>query len=172
MSEYLKKIFLNLYNCFMEDSALRSSETSDPDVNVSENVNDNDDNWETVDPELIQKRLEERRKEEEADHKLTNELFNENSESKPLFVPPPPPPKTLSKKKEKLKIDVSLINNSYSNRQQAIKNAKKKWKKRKEIFGEAEFDEIDDMSDDIHEKHGNNTLYKINEKQYKETTHL
>jgi hypothetical protein len=155
MSDYLKTIFTNLYYCFTED----------PSFDVSANILHDEEvegqelpeNWDTIDPEIIQRRLEERRKMEEADHELTNELFDENyvkPTSEPLQPqPPPPPPK---KEQKKIKIDIKLINHSYMKNPETRKNTIKEWRRRKEVFGEAEFDEIDEMSDDIHEKHGDN----------------
>ena len=132
----VKTLLTNLWNCFMEDSSL-------DDVS--------DDCWDPVDcvdSELIQKRLQERKQAEEADHELTNELFNEN------YVKPPIHPKKT------LKINVDLINKSHINPHanphveiRIKKNSRKEWKKRKELFGESELDEVDEMSDDIHEKH-------------------
>ena len=154
MAEYVKGLFTNLYYCFVEDTSLDNGVLPDGSGNIV--VNDNHINeegdWDTIDPQIIQRRLEERRKVEEADHELTDELFNEKHVSQKL--------ETLSKSKQKpvkkLKINVKLINKSHVRNEEIIRNAKKEWERRKEVFGEAEIDEIDEMSDDMHEKHGNN----------------
>lgn len=135
MTEYVKSLFTNLYNCFVDDSSL----------DVSGNVVDDD--WETVDPEVIKRRLEEKRKIEESDHELTNELFNENYVKQSLHSASKPPPQPT---KKKLKIDVNLINKSYIKTQEV----KKQKERRRDVFGEAAIDEIDEMSNDIYEKHG------------------
>lgn len=156
MIQHLKNIFNNFYYCFMDDASLESDlQEMKVDHESIDNANVSDD-WERVDPEVIQKRLQERKKVEESDHQLTNELFNEtyvipNSE-KTVSVRTKQP----SKKNDKLKIDIVTINKSYIKNDEAKKNAKKKWERRKEVFGEAECDEIYTMSYDIEEKHGKN----------------
>jgi hypothetical protein len=169
MTDYVKSIFTNLYHCFMDDSTLDLSENMivNDVVNIVHKENDaNDvdanDDWDTVDPDVIQKRLEERRKTEEADHELTNELFNENYVKQNSEPKPNSNSESISKKpKKNIKIDVKIINNSHPHPhphlkcEEVRKNAKKQWERRKEIFGEADIDKIDEMSDDMHEKHGN-----------------
>lgn len=147
MSEYVKGVLTNFYNCFVE---AKDSNLDDVSHDVSHDVSDD---WDTVDPEVIQKRLQERKQVEEADHQLTNELFNENHvKVKENIVKTKPPVQP----KKKLKIDMNMIDKSYNKNEETRKKITREWKKRKEVFGEAEFDEIDEMSDDIHEKNDTN----------------
>lgn len=111
------------------------------------------DNWESVDPELIAKRLEERKKVEDADHELTNDLFslslNDPTRSKDVNQPytkPPKPPKSKN-----LKIDVAMINETYKKKLETIKNTKITSARQKEIFGEPSLDDIDQLACKIEE---------------------
>ena len=146
----LKNFFLTFYYCLMEEETKSDSETCF-------------DDWETVDPETIKKRLDERKKVEKADNELTNELFDENAKSHSFFSTSPKlERKVLTKpKRNKLKIDVNLINESYKEEQQSKKNAKKELERKKEIFGEAFDDEIGEMSDDLQDK------YELSLRKYK-----
>lgn len=109
------------------------------------------DNWETVDPQIIQKRIEERKKVEESDNQLTNELFSSPKckDTKSLNVKPPKNPK-----KKNLKIDITMINESHKKKIE-IKHShsKRPLAKEKDIFGGTSLDEIDQLACEIEESY-------------------
>ncbi len=148
----LKNFFLTFYYCFMAET--NSDSTLLPETSSSESCFDD---WDTIDPEIIKKRLEERKKVEEADNELTNELFDDNVKKQKHSSFSTSPKLALARKapikRNKLKIDVNLINESYKYEKQSIKNAKKELERKREIFGESHDDEIGEMSDDLQDKY-------------------
>lgn len=110
--------------------------------------------FETVDPQIIAKTIEERKKVEESDHQLTNDLFSLSPNEifkeditinkKEKCLKPPKNPKNKN-----LKIDVAMINQTYKK----IKTnyAKTTLAKEKDIFGEASLDDIDQLAYKIEE---------------------
>ncbi len=103
------------------------------------------DDWENVIiPDLLVsvqnkerelKLLEERKLMEDADLALSEELFNDEKDKK-VFVPV---------KKEKPKDLQILQEQKRKNLQEKQQSQKQKEKKHKELFGEAEFDEYEEM---------------------------
>jgi len=110
--------------------------------------------FETVDPQIIAKRMEERKKVEDSDNQLTNDLFslssNETSKEdinkKNHYIKSPKYPKN----KKNLKIDVAMINQSYKKKTNYSKS-KISLAKEKDIFGEASLDYIDQLAYKIEE---------------------
>lgn len=107
-----------------------------------------EDILETVDPQIISQRIEERKKVEESDHQLTNDLFssspNESCKELQYVKPPKYPKKTL-------KIDVAMVNNLY--KKHGIKYSKTTSVKEKEIYDDSSFDDIDELACKIEESY-------------------
>lgn len=112
--------------------------------------NEISENFKTVDSEIIAKRIEERKKVEESDNQLTNELFSlsPNKTCKDNEIKNLKPP-IFPKNKKNLKIDVAMINKSY--RKKDIKYSKKPLAKEKDTFGETSLDDIDQLACKIEE---------------------
>ena len=127
-----------------------------------------EDDWENTIPDLLVsiqnkerelKLLEERKLMEDADLALAEELFNDeqekNNESKKqeLFVPVNPvkeKPNDLKILQEQKRKELQEKQKQQSQKQ---KEKKHKEKKHKELFGEAEFDEYDEMYGNIEDQY-------------------
>jgi hypothetical protein len=105
------------------------------------------------------KLLEERKLMEDADLALAEELFNDEQEKineskkQELFVPVKPvkeKPKDLQILQEQKRKELQEKQKQQSQKQ---KEKKQKEKKQKELFGEAEFDEYDDMYGHIEDQY-------------------
>lgn len=123
-----------------------------------------DDDWENIEikdlivnlqdtiknKERELKMLEERKLMEEADLALVENLFNE----KKISVKDLKPVKFVKKEKMKELNNVQQKKNHEQQEQSQKKKAKKQEQKRmKEIYGEAELDEYDEMYGDIEDKY-------------------
>jgi hypothetical protein len=128
-----------------------------------------EDNWENNEiPDLLVsiqnkerelKLLEERKLMEDADLALAEELFNDEQEKineskkQELFVPVKPvkeKPKGLQNLQEHKRQELREKQKQQSQKQ---KEKKQKEKKHKELFGEAEFDEYDEMYGHIEDQY-------------------
>lgn len=104
------------------------------------------DDWETmVIPDLLVREkqiLEERKKMEEADAKLTEDLFSDNPKYNILqecVVKKEKPEST------KLKCDKLLLENNQRQLSQKIIQNKEEKRRKQEIYGESELDEYDEL---------------------------
>ena len=121
------------------------------------NYDDDDDDWEhTIIPDLISERerklIEERKKVEEADAELAEELFSNlkkietKIDNKCIILEKKEKPKCLENRREKLM-------ESQKQKSELIKKSKMEKKRIADIYGEAELDEYDELYGSIQDKY-------------------
>jgi len=120
---------------------------------------DDDDDWENaIIPDLISDRerilIEERKKVEEADQELSEELFSDRLKAKVeskidnkcIIVEKKEKPKCLENRREK-------IIESQKQKSELIKKRKIEQKRMADMYGEAELDEYDELYGSIQDKY-------------------